>query len=108
MNEPKVAYRNKLLLFWLLTSLGISYSTAYRFTFKPGAPPKKIGGPRFAVSIPGRRKPQLRHCADQQGDDQEGNAPSTACSNFLPVKNTAMQSLAVLRRVLQPEAIFWT
>jgi len=29
MNVPKVAYRKKLLLFWLLTCLGISYSTAF-------------------------------------------------------------------------------
>jgi len=28
LNEPKIAYRNKRLPFWLPTCLGISYSTA--------------------------------------------------------------------------------
>ena len=41
MNEPKVVYRNKLLLFWLPTCLRVSYSTARHFTFKPCAPPPK-------------------------------------------------------------------
>jgi len=44
MNEPKVAYCNKLMLYWLSTCLSISYSTARHFRFQDRAshfPPKK-------------------------------------------------------------------
>jgi len=37
-NEPKVAHRNKLLLLWLSTFLGISHN-AQHFTFRLCAPP---------------------------------------------------------------------
>jgi len=58
MNKPTVAYCNKLLLFLLPTCLGISYSTAWRFTFKPGArapppPRKKSRRAHFAASANG-------------------------------------------------------
>ena len=47
MNEPAVASRNKLILFWLatcLSCLGITYFTAQHFTFNLRAPHRKIGG----------------------------------------------------------------
>ena len=47
LNEPKVAYRNKLLLVWLPTCLGISYSIALHFSFRVSCalpPPKKKSG----------------------------------------------------------------
>ena len=46
MYEPKVAYRNKLVLVWLSACLGITFfSTAKHFIFKPLVPPprKKLG-----------------------------------------------------------------
>ena len=63
VNDRKVAYCNKLLLFWLPTCLGISYSTAWRFTFKPGArvrpPPEKIEEGTLRRFCQGRRERQL-------------------------------------------------
>lgn len=41
MNEPKVAYRNKLWLFCLPTCLPISYYTAFFFQAPCAPPPPK-------------------------------------------------------------------
>jgi len=59
MNEPKLAYRYKFLLFWLQTCLGISYSSAQHFTFKPGALAKVVGTLRCFCRR--RRELELRH-----------------------------------------------
>ena len=53
ISEPKVAYRNKLLLFWLSACLGIIYSTPYHYTFKLCAPQK--WGAHFISSAPALR-----------------------------------------------------
>ena len=60
MNEKNVAYRNKLILFWLQICIGISYSAAKHFTFKPVRPLSKTGA-HFIACAPGRREPQLCH-----------------------------------------------
>jgi len=49
MSEPKVACRNKLLIFWVPACLGITYSIAEHFTFGPSAPRKKNRGAHFIV-----------------------------------------------------------
>jgi len=64
MNKPNVVYRNQLLLVWLSTCLGISYSIAQHFIFGPCAPSKKnIRGTHrardahFIASAPGAENP---------------------------------------------------
>jgi len=43
LNKPKVAYRDEILLFWLPTCSGISYSSAEHITFGLRVPsPQKI------------------------------------------------------------------
>jgi len=45
LKQPKVVCRNKLLLFWLPTCLGSSYSIVLHFHLVSGpVPPTKIGG----------------------------------------------------------------
>jgi len=73
MNEPKVAHRNKILLFRLPTCLGISYRTAF-YTFQPPVPLQKSEamrpsseflryflGVHFIASLRERQEPWLRH-----------------------------------------------
>jgi len=56
MNEKKVAYRNKLILFWLQICIGISYSAAKHFTFRPVRPVSKTGA-HFIACAPGVENP---------------------------------------------------
>jgi len=59
MYEPEIAIRNKLVPFWLPTSLGITFSAVKHFTFKPRASPAYIKkwGAHFVASAPGAENP---------------------------------------------------
>jgi len=59
----KSTYRNKLLLFWLLACLEISFPRPHCIViFKLRARSLKIEGAHFIASASGRREPQPRHC----------------------------------------------
>jgi len=60
LKQPKVVCRNKLLLFWLPTCLGSSYSIVLHFHLVSGpVPPAKIGGIGSASALGAEKS---RHC----------------------------------------------
>jgi len=66
LNEPKVAYRDKLLPFWLPNCLCTSSSIVYFFYFKtpsfgrmPPSPPRKSRGGHAILTFPPLPQPKL-------------------------------------------------